>query len=67
MNKFRVGLELIAAQEEANRERQRRLKARRNAAGFHQTTEWVHDEDRAVLKEFARCLRAKRFGGVDHG
>lgn len=47
---------------EANRERQRQLKARRTAAGFHQLTEWVHNDDRQALKEFARSLRAKRFG-----
>lgn len=66
MGKLMEALNVIRAGD-ANRERQRQLKARRNAAGFHQVTEWVHDDDRQAFKEFARCLRSKRFQGVEHG
>ncbi|MEO5355258.1 MAG: hypothetical protein H7835_18885 [Magnetococcus sp. XQGC-1] len=62
MDKLTEALKVIKGVE-ANRERQRQLKARRTAAGFHQLTEWVHDDDRQALKEFARCLRSKRFEG----
>lgn len=66
MSRLTEVLKVIDAKQqalEANRERQRQLKSRRTAAGFHQLTEWVHNDDRQVLKEFARCLRVKRFEG----
>lgn len=44
-----------------NAERQQSLKTRRHKAGFRQLQEWVHDDDREALKNYARCLRARRF------
>jgi len=44
-----------------NKSRQAALKARRYAAGFRAINEWVHDDDRQSLKDFAKCLRATRF------
>jgi len=42
-------------------QRQAALKKRRTEAGFRQLGEWVHEDDRETLKQFAKCLRVERF------
>lgn len=58
---LRDNLAKVERLRQQNVERQGALKLRRNAAGFRQLQEWVHDEDREALKNYARCLRARRF------
>lgn len=43
------------------RERQAELRARRMGAGFRQLNEWVHEEDREALVQFAKALRVRRW------
>lgn len=43
------------------RERQAELRARRVGAGFRQLNEWVHEEDRQALAQFAKALRVRRW------
>jgi hypothetical protein len=42
-------------------QRQKELRERRQAAGFRQLNEWVHDDDRALLAQIAKELRVKRW------
>lgn len=44
-----------------NLQRQLALKQRRKDAGFVCRSEWVHADDLEALKQYAKCLRQKRF------
>jgi hypothetical protein len=45
-------------------QRQAELREKRLVAGFRMLGEWVHEEDRELLKKIAKELRVKRWDKI---